>query len=125
MNTAQKQTLIVELRKLGPKVHSQPAFLNHSCLRLDSDAAIFEAEFSRDKISVEAMKRYLANIFGVDPSTITHTSQGTKYGPLVTFTRGVERLRMILFGGVGTGWSKSQLSALAYLKDNHIQWDGV
>jgi len=125
LNAAQKQLLVIELRKLGPKTHPQPAMLNHLRTRLDGDAVIFEAEFDENKITVASIKQYLADVFGIDPSTITHTTQSTQYGPMVTFSRGTDKLRMLLFGGIGSNWDESRLNALAYLKVDADRWEDV
>jgi len=56
LSDAQRDTLVEVLKKLGPDTHPQPACLNHWRTRLDGDAAIFEALFDGDMLTVDAFK---------------------------------------------------------------------
>lgn len=124
LNTAQRQTLIDALKVLGPASDPQPARLCHWRIRLDSEAAIFEALFDEDTLTVERFKQRLGTIFSVDPDSIDHTTQQTQYGPLVTFSRGgTDYLRFLLFGGAGASWMESGDAARAYLSSNREEWE--
>jgi hypothetical protein len=123
LNNAQRDTLRAELQALGPASDRQPARLNHWRLRLDIQAAIYEAAFSEDNLTIAKFKNRLAAIFGVSVDSITHTAASSAYGPVVTFTRGTDKLRFIAFGGTGISWETSRLAALAYLKANAAEWE--
>ena len=124
LNATQRQILIDEIKELGPGSDPQPAKLNHWRIRLDSEAGIFEANFNEDNLTVEVFKQRLANIFGVDPSTIDHVIQQISYGPMVTFSRNsVDRLRFLAFAGVNSAWMESGDEARRYLKNNQSDWE--
>lgn len=123
LTIVQRDTLIAALEKLGPASHPQPSHLCHWRVRLDGKAAIFEADFGEDEVTIEALKNRLGSIFGVDPATISHTVAQTAYGPLVTFSRGGDKLRLIQFGGDNAEWSVSGDACRAYLKANAAQWE--
>ena len=122
---AQKQTLFAAIRQLGPLSHPQPSHLNHGRVRLDANALIVEALFDEDTITIEGVKGYLASILGVDPATISHTVTQTAYGPLVTFSRNGDKLRLIQFGGVSPTWMESGDACRAYLKANISEWEAA
>ena len=71
---------IDELKALGPASDPQPARLNHWCTRLDGEAAIFEALFNEDNLTIARFKQRLGNIFGVGPGTIDHSTNQTLTG---------------------------------------------
>jgi len=73
LSTAQRQVLIGELRSLGPASDPQPARLCHWRTRLDGQAAIFEALFNENNLTVERFKQRLGSIFSVDPEDIEHS----------------------------------------------------
>ena len=72
LNASQKGTLIEALRRLGPSSDPQPARLCHWRTRLDGDAAIFEALFNEDNLTINKFKQRLGNIFSIGPSEINH-----------------------------------------------------
>lgn len=124
----QRADLIAALRALGPDAHPQPACLNHWRTRPDGDAAIFEALFDTDHLTVDAFKTRLAAIFDLDPETIDHslTSQtfDTLPTPIATFSRTTtDYLRMALFGGTAATWIQSGDEARAYLALYAGDWD--
>jgi hypothetical protein len=128
LNAAQRSTLVDALRKLGPKSDPQPARLNHWRTRLDGDAAIFEALFNEDALTVNAFKQRLGAIFGVSPVTIASTLQSVtlknRPTPIATFSRvGVDYIRFAAFGGVGATWSQSGDECRAYLAANRDEWE--
>jgi len=132
LNEAQRAALVQALRALGPATGRQPARLCHWRTRLDSDAAIFEALFNEDNITVEAFKNRLGSIFGVDPATIDHTTQQVTFDArqtaVVTFSRsGTDYLRVAFFGYAGGGdwptWDESRVETLAYLAANAGEWE--
>lgn len=128
LNTTQRNTLVAALQALGSNNESvQPAERNHWRIRLDNEAAIFEALFDEDNISIGAMKQFLANIFSVDVSTIDNSTQQTAIGLLVTFSRlGTDYFRTIAFGydSEWPAWEVSRKAAVAYLRVNMLEWDG-
>lgn len=103
--------------------HNSPAIMNHWRVRLDHEAVIFEALFNEDNLTIDAFRNKLADIFGVDPSTITDTVQQTQYGPLVTFARSGDRLRFLLFGGINATWMDSGDACRQFLSDNKDDWE--
>ena len=132
LNDAQRDTLIDVLRELGPDTHPSPACLNHWRTRLDGDAAIFEALFNEDNISIVAFKNRLGAIFGVDPDSITHAVVYPTFDSLstavVTFGRnGTDYLRVAFFGYNGTDWPTWEQSGdecRAYLALYADLWEG-
>jgi len=125
LTAQQRQQLIDWFKGLGRPQIEQPAHFCHWRIRLDGKAAIFEALFEEANITIENVKARLAQIFGVDPATISHAVVQTQYGPTVTFNRSGEKLRMIQFGGSpgGCTWMTSGDAARAYVKANLAQWE--
>lgn len=128
LNTTQRQTLIAELRALGPASDPQPARLNHWRTRTDNEAAIFEALFNENALTIQTFKDRLGVIFGVDPSTIGHTVNQVTFDtlptPVVVFSRsGTNYLRFAAFGGVGATWPDSGDECRAYIKANQGEWE--
>ena len=128
LNATQRDTLIAALRALG--LHGTPRneHNNHSRIRLDGDAGIFETLFDEDTLTVAAFKQRLGTIFGVDPATIDHSGATGNWGgettPVVTFSRGgVDYVRMALFGGVNATWAESGEAARAYIAANAAGWE--
>jgi hypothetical protein len=89
---------------------------------MDGQAAIFEADFGDNEVTIAGIKNRLANIFDIDPATISHTITQTAYGPVVTYNRNGDRLRMIQFGGVDPTWEESRQAVIAYLIANGAAW---
>jgi len=128
LSAAQRGLLVDALRALGPKSDPQPAHLCHWRTRLDNDAAIFEALFDEDTLTVEAFKRRLAEIFGVSWVTIGSALSSVTFAeratPIVVFSRsGMDYLRMALFGGTDATWEQSRIECLAYLAANLEAWE--
>ena len=124
----QRDTLVDVLKALGPATNPQPACLNHWRTRLDGDAAIFEALFNADMLTVDAFKQRLAAIFGIEPETIDHTLTIFHFGPgstpVVVFSRdGTDYLRMALFGGPDATWEESGDECRAYLALYSEEWE--
>jgi hypothetical protein len=127
LNAVQRQTLIVELKALGPASDPQPARLCHWRTRLDGEAAIFEALFNENNLTIARFKQRLGNIFGVDPGTINHRTNQVDFAGhgtrIVVFSRGVtDYLRFALFGGVDAAWMDSGDECRGYLKANYDEW---
>ena len=101
----------------------QPSMMNHWRVRLDKQAAIFVALFNESALTVDAFRNRLAIVFGVDPIAITDVLQNTQYGPLVTFARGGDRLRFLLFGGINATWQESGDACRAYFAANIDDWE--
>lgn len=128
LNAAQRQTLVDALKALGPASDPQPARLCHWRTRLDGDAAIFEALFNEDNVTIQAFKNRLADIFSVDPATIDHATVTQHFAggdtPVVTFSRlGTDYLRFALFGGAGATWMESGNECRGYLALNKAEWE--
>lgn len=128
LNTSQRQALIQALRQLGPASDLQPARLCHWRTRLDGEAAIFEALFSENNITVVKLKERLGNIFGVNPDTVDHATQNITFAnrptPVVTFSRGgTDYLRFALFGGMGATWMQGGDECRAYLALHRDEWE--
>ena len=123
LTSAQRDTFIDALKQLGPQSHPSPACLCHWRVRLDNEAVIFEALFNEDNLTIDAFRNKLANIFDVEPSTITNSVQQTQYGPLVMFARSGDRLRFLLFGSTNATWMESGDACRAFLMDNRDDWE--
>lgn len=126
LTNPQRATLVQGIQALGANNASfNPALRNHWRIRLDNDAAIFEALFDSDTISIQATKNRLAAIFEVDPATITTNTQAIAYGLLITYTRNsTNYLRLLLFGWNGEfpTYAESHAAVLAYLSANAAAW---
>lgn len=104
----------------------QPARVNHWRIRTDGLAVIYEAWFEDAEITARAFAGYVAGVFGVDPALVTDTTASSQYGPVVTLRYGgLDRLRGIMFGGVGTTWQQSRDQCAAYLAANAAAWGDV
>ena len=128
LNTQQRQTLIAFLRALGPQAHFLSDHFNHWRTRPDGRAAIFEAQFNADRLSVAAFKTRLAAVFNIAPDTIDHTLNlhtfHTITTPILTFSRAATPyLRVACFAGLSSTWTESHREARAYLADNRADWD--
>lgn len=128
LNASQKETLVDELKALGPTSDPQPAKLCHWRTRLDGDAAIFEALFNEDNLTVQKFKDRLGVIFDVDPDTIDHSTNIVSFDegstPIVVFSRSsTDYLRFALFGGISASWMESGDECRAYLKVNIDDWE--
>jgi hypothetical protein len=133
LSAEQRGALVEVLRALGPAHSGQPCRLCHWRTRLDNEAAIYEALFDEDTITVQAFKSRLGNIFDVSPSTIDHsTNQVTldsRQTAVVTFSRNeTDYLRVAFFGYAGDEdwptWEESRVEAVAYLAANEEEWEG-
>ena len=132
LNISQRAQLVTFLKTLGPATHPKPCMLNHWRVRLDDDAAIFEALFDETAITVQALKNRLGTIFGINPTLITNTNTTQHFGGhdtlIITFTyNAVNYLRVVLFGYSG-GWpiyEDSHLEVLGYLQINQAAWEPV
>ena len=130
LSAGQRGTLVTALRALGPGSDPQPARLNHWRTRLDNDAAIFEALFDEDNLTVTKFKQRLGTIFGVSWVTIGSAVQNVTYvarqTQVVTFSRtGTDYLRVALFGGIGATWAESGIEVRGYLLANIAEWESL
>ena len=124
MTDAQRQTLIDAIRALLPERDEQPAWRVHHRMRLDSQAAIIEARWQDAHITNASIRAYLANAFGVAPATVTSVASSNAYGRVLALAyNAVQRVRFLLFGGVGASWEQSRLATLAYLAAFIAQWE--
>ena len=122
----QRDTMVDWFKTLGRADNSPfPHLRTQSRIRIDRQAAIIEAVFRDDWLSVEFVKAKLADVFGIDPSTIDDELTQTNYGPMVTFSRpaATPRLRMLLFGGVGADWEQSRQATVDYISANREDWE--
>ena len=128
LDDSQRTILIAELRALGPASDPQPARLNHWRTRLDGQAAIFEANFNENALTIETFKKRLGAIFGVSWITIGASTQIAHFAggdtPVITFSRtGTDYLRVALFGDIGVAWNESGDECRGYLKVNQAEWE--
>jgi len=129
LNASQKATLVDELKRLGPGTHPQPSHINHWRIRLDNDAAFFEAMFNSGHLTIQAFKNRLAAIFSVPVGSITHSASIASYSPgnssnvVVFLYNSLDRLRVILFGtNTGTYW-QSHDEIFGYYMANLSAWN--
>ena len=123
LTAAQRQTLIDVLKQTGDNQSIYPNHRNHWRVRLDNKAVIFEGKFNDADWTVDSLKNKLANIFNVAPGTIGDSSQSTQYGPVVTYSRAGDKLRLIAFGGLLASWEESHAKVLTYLSNNLDDWE--
>ena len=124
MTAGQRQTLIDALRALLPERDEQPAWRVHLRLRLDNQAAIIEARWQDAHITDARVRRYLAEAFDVAEGTVTSAVSSNAFGRVLTLTHSaVQRVRFLLFGGIGATWEQSRQAVLAYLAANLAQWE--
>ena len=123
LNASQKGELVDAIKALGDNTSIFPNFRNHTRIRLDGEAVIFEARFNEDNLTVDKFKQYLGNIFSVDPATINHSLTTPGVNVVVVFSRsGIDYLRLALFGGISCTWEESRQAVLAYLRVNRELW---
>jgi hypothetical protein len=128
LSATQRQILIDALKALGPGSDPQPARLCHWRTRLDNEAAIFEANFNEDNLTVAVFKDRLGAILGVDPAAVDHSTGSQTFDtlptPIVVFSRtGTDYVRFALFGGQSAEWMQSGDECRAYLKLNQAEWE--
>ena len=132
LNATQRDTIIDELWRLGPSSDPQPARLNHWRTRLDGQAAIFEALWNENAITIDAFRQRLATLFNIDPETIDHDVSlftfAARQSAVVTFSRnGTNYLRTVFFGYAGGDdwptWNESGDEARAYLRLYQEEWE--
>ncbi len=128
LTNPQKVLLLDELERLGPDRHPQPAYLNHWRYRLDNQAAIYEALFDFEQLTIARTKSRLGTIFGVSPATIgsdvTETSFAGFITKVITFSRaGTDYLRMAIFGNTTSSYDESHAEVLGYLVANLAEWE--
>lgn len=129
LNTSQRTTLFAVLTALGPLTSPQPCFLMQARLRLDSDAIIAEALFDENKITIVAVKQWLADIFSIELGDISHDTITQSFAggdtPVTTFTYAATNyIRMGAFGGFACGWKTSHGECLGYLSLYQSEWEG-
>ena len=131
LNDNQRDIIIDELRRLGPSSDPQPCMLNHWRTRLDGQAAIYEALWEEENITIDTFKQRLATLFGIDPDSIDSSVNPVTFATLpsavVTFSRnGTDYLRTVFFGYAGgefPGWQESGDECRAYLKLYADDWE--
>ncbi len=122
LTNGQRQTLVAELEQIGDNQSIYPNHRNHWRVRLDNKAVIFEGKFNDSDWTVDSLKNKLASIFSVSPATIGSSTQSTQYGPVVTYFRSGDKLKLVAFGGLLASWTESHDKVLAYLSNNKSAW---
>ena len=105
--------------------------LNHWRTRLDGQAAIYEALWAEENITIDTFKQRLATLFGIDPDSIDSSVNPVTFATLpsavVTFSRnGTDYLRTVFFGYAGgefPDWADSGDECRAYLKLFADEWE--
>ncbi len=124
LTTPQRVALIAALRGLGKQADPQPSHINHWRPRLDGLAVIVEAEFDDSELTLSALKQWMANVFGIAPANIGNANTTNAYDLLIVLSyQGVDRLRLLLFGGAGAGYAQSHDAVLSYLAANSTAWE--
>ena len=133
LNAEQRGLLVDALQALECAANKpQVACFNHWRVRPDGQAAIFEAVWNKDAISIETFKKRLGAIFGVSWVTIGHSVNlatfDSRETAIATFSRlGVDYLRVAFFGYPGGDdwptWAESGDECRAYLAANAEEWE--
>ena len=129
MSAGHVQILVSGLRNLGSQNHPQPAKRNWGPrIRNDGRAAIFEAEFLKENLSVQWFVDNLAALYGVAPGSIVTSVVQAGWGgestPVVSFLlNGEKYLVMVAFGGVNVTHEQSGAAARGYLAANIGDWE--
>jgi hypothetical protein len=127
LTAPQKVTLVQALQALGPSSDPQPAELMHWRVRLDGDAVIFRARFQDGDLTTANLRQFLANAFSVPVAQISSAATSTTFktlpSPILTMTfAAVQRMRFVLFGGLGASVQQSNDEVIAYLIANASAW---
>ena len=128
LTNSQRALLVTELQALGISPNdASPARRNHWRIRLDNDAAIFEAIYDADNITVAKFKSFLANIFSVGVGDIgnvnTTFTWDARVSNIITLDLlGVNKLRVSVFGGLSATREQSRIEALAFIAVNINEW---
>lgn len=123
LTNGQRQTLVDVLKQVGDNQSPYPNYRNHWRVRLDGKAVIFEGKFNDSDWTVDSIKNRLANIFGVDPATVSDSQQSSQYGPVVTYSHSGDKLRLIAFGGLLASWAESWEKVKLFLRNNQAEWE--
>lgn len=127
LTAPQKATLIAALNALGPSSDPQPAELMHSRVRLDNDAVIYRARFQDNDLTTLNLRQFLANVFAIPLASISAVVTSTTFAalpsPIITMTvAATQRMRFVLFGGLGATVAQSNAECVAYLIANAVAW---
>ena len=129
LTNAQRDTLVDGLKALAPNVaRPQPADRNHWRVRMDGNAAIFEAEWDDTTITAVSVRNRLAALFGVSQASVTHTTSAptilARPSEVATYRyNSQDRVRFGVFGGRDSDWGSSQAEAREYLLQNAAAWE--
>lgn len=98
-----------------------PALINHWRVRPDGEAIILEGMLN---VSVDIIKKFLGDTFGIDWTTINHSVSSVTFvalkTPVVTYSRGgTNYIRFALFGGQDASLEEARIEVREYIKD----WD--
>lgn len=132
LTNPQRNTLFSQLTALGREDLSiHPNRKMQTRTRLDGQAAILEAVFDENDLTLSEIRSRLATIFGVAVGTISTVvstvSLAGRDTTLVVFSRlGVDYIRMVAFGFNSNAWPSWELSreaASAYIRNNSVSWE--
>ena len=124
LTAPQRAAILTAFRGLGPGQARQPAHLLHMRPSLDGSKAIFEARFNESKLTVSAVKQFIASAVGVAASAIDHETMQSVYGPVVSLRAGgMEQMRFLVFGGTPVSHEESRQQVRAYLIAHIAEWD--
>lgn len=131
LTNPQRALLMTEIQALGVSpADASPARRNHWRIRLDNDAAVFEALYDENNITVSKFKSFLADIFSVPSGDIgnmnTTFTWDTRVSNIITLDLlGVDKLQVAVFGGLSSTWPQSGNEARAYLSANIDEWQVI
>lgn len=120
----QRNAIVQALRDLGPRNDPQPAHLSHGRINGDGTKVNIEALFNESQLTIENVKKFLANAVGVNSNLIDDALQQSKYGPIVTYSAGgTDRIRFLVCDGLNSNWNESRLAFASYLSDFAVEWN--
>jgi hypothetical protein len=122
LTAPQREAIMNAFRDMGPEAGPNQHLLQFRP-SLDGSKAIFEALFQQANVTIENVKQIIADAVGIDPGMIDDTSQQTQYGPAVTFSAGTDRVRFLLFDGVGGEWEQSRIKCRDFIAANSEDWE--
>lgn len=123
--TVQEKTGLANLfEEHESEIH--PERVSHWRIKPDGEAIVLEGLFKDENLTVDAIKKFLGNIFGIDWNTIEHNVSGVTFDtletPIVTYSRGgINYIRFALFGGKDASREEAGKEVREYIKD----WDEV
>ena len=125
LNDTQRDTLKDWFQSFCDARSPYPNLNMQTRVRLDGQAVIFEAPVNTDNLDKDHVVGKLAEVFGIDPATITVVVRDNQYGEGADLQRpaGTNRLRFGVFGGRGATWAESRDACAQYLSDFAEDWE--